>query len=42
MNIRLEQPQDYREAFWNVYAPGCVEHFVLNQYRKNTNGNVDT
>lgn len=42
MNIRLEQPQDYREvenltreAFWNVYAPGCVEHYVLNQYRSN-------
>jgi len=42
MNIRLEQPQDYREvenltreAFWNVYAPGCVEHFVLHQYRNN-------
>ena len=42
MNIRLEQPEDYREvenltreAFWNVYAPGCVEHFVLNQYRSN-------
>lgn len=42
MNIRLEQPSDYREvenltreAFWNVYAPGCVEHYVLNQYRKN-------
>ena len=40
MNIRLEQPKDYREvenltreAFWNVYAPGCVEHFVLHQYR---------
>jgi ribosomal protein S18 acetylase RimI-like enzyme len=42
MNIRLEQPKDYREvenltreAFWNVYAPGCVEHFVLHQYRNN-------
>ena len=42
MNIRLEQPKDYREvenltreAFWNVYAPGCVEHYVLNQYRSN-------
>ena len=40
MIIRLEQPQDYREvenltreAFWNVYRPGCTEHFVLNQYR---------
>ena len=42
MNIRLEQPQDYREvenltreAFWNVYRPGCTEHYVLNQYRTN-------
>lgn len=42
MNIRLETPEDYREvenltreAFWNVYAPGCVEHYVLNQYRSN-------
>ena len=42
INIRLEQPADYREvenltreAFWNVYAPGCVEHYVLNQYRNN-------
>ena len=42
MKIRLEQPKDYREvenltreAFWNVYAPGCVEHYVLNQYRSN-------
>ena len=42
MNIRLEQSQDYREvedltreAFWNVYRPGCTEHYVLNQYRNN-------
>ena len=42
MKIRLEQPKDYREvenltreAFWNVYRPGCTEHFVLNQYRTN-------
>ena len=42
MNIRLETPQDYREvenltreAFWNVYRPGCTEHYVLNQYRSN-------
>lgn len=40
MNIRLEEPKDYREvemltreAFWNVYRPGCVEHYVLNRYR---------
>ena len=44
MNIRLEQPKDYREvenltreAFWNVYRPGCTEHYVLNQYRTNPN-----
>ena len=42
MNIRLEQPKDYREvenltreAFWNIYRPGCTEHYVLNQYRTN-------
>lgn len=22
-----------REAFWNVYRPGCLEHYVLNQMR---------
>ena len=44
MNIRLETPKDYREvenltreAFWNVYRPGCTEHYVLNQYRANPN-----
>jgi predicted N-acetyltransferase YhbS len=38
--IRLERKQEYREvenlvreAFWNVYRPGCLEHFVLNQLR---------
>ena len=42
MIIRLEKPEDYRavenltrEAFWNVYRPGCTEHFVLNRYRSN-------
>lgn len=42
MKIRLEQPNDYREveeltreSFWNMYRPGCTEHFVLNQYRNN-------
>jgi len=24
-----------REAFWNVFRPGCVEHYVLNHYRSN-------
>lgn len=40
--IRLERPDDYdevenliREAFWNVYRPGCLEHFVMHQLRKN-------
>ena len=40
--IRQEEPNDFREvenltreAFWNVYRPGCTEHFVLNQYRTN-------
>lgn len=40
--IRLEEEKDYlevetltREAFWNVYRPGCVEHYVLHQLRQN-------
>ena len=40
--IRNERPEDYREvenltreSFWNVYRPGCTEHFVLHQYRTN-------
>ncbi len=38
--IRLERKEEYREvenlvreSFWNVYRPGCLEHFVLNQLR---------
>ena len=38
--IRLENKNDYaavenlvREAFWNVYRPGCLEHYVLHQMR---------
>jgi Predicted acetyltransferase len=38
--IRLEKPEDHREtenlireAFWNIYKPGCLEHFVLHCYR---------
>ena len=38
--IRLERKDEQREveflvreAFWNVYRPGCFEHFVLNQLR---------
>lgn len=40
--IRLERKDErrevenlVREAFWNVYRPGCLEHFVLNQLREN-------
>jgi len=40
--IRLERESDYRivenltrEAFWNVYQPGCTEHYVLHHYRTN-------
>ena len=38
--IRLEEKKDYakvenlvRESFWNVYRPGCLEHFVLKVMR---------
>ena len=38
--IRLERKEDHakvenlvREAFWNVYRPGCLEHYVLHQMR---------
>ncbi|MBQ5985710.1 MAG: N-acetyltransferase [Clostridia bacterium] len=38
--IRLEQPSDYRavenlirESFWNVYRPGCSEHYVMHVLR---------
>ncbi len=41
--IRLERKEDYREvenlvreSFWNVYRPGCLEHYVLNQLRDTT------
>ena len=40
--IRLEGEADYRttenltrESFWNVYQPGCTEHYVLHCYRSN-------
>ena len=23
-----------REAFWNVYRPGCLKHYVLHQLRQ--------
>lgn len=38
--IRLERKEEYaaveslvREAFWNVYRPGCSEHYVLHMLR---------
>ena len=38
--IRLERKEEYREvenlvreSFWNVYCPGCLEHYVINQLR---------
>lgn len=38
--IRMERKEEYREvenlvreSFWNVYRPGCLEHYVLNQLR---------
>lgn len=40
--IRLEEEKDYnavenliREAFWNVYRPGCSEHYVIHTMRNN-------
>ena len=40
--IRHEEKKDYREvenlvreSFWNVYRPGCMEHYVLMKFRDN-------
>lgn len=39
--IRIETKKDFmitenitREAFWNVYQPGCSEHYVLHKFRE--------
>jgi len=39
--LRLEEEKDYnsvenltREAFWNVYKPGCDEHLLVHNMRK--------
>ena len=39
--IRLEKEEDYREvenlvreSFWNVYRPGCSEHYVIHVLRE--------
>ena len=41
--IRNEQPTDHRrveeitrEAFWNLYRPGCDEHFIVHAMRGHT------
>ena len=41
--IRLETPADYaevefliRESFWNVYRPGCLEHYVIHCLRNDS------
>ena len=40
--IRSEEEKDYRiveelvrDSFWNVYRPGCLEHYVLHTMRSN-------
>ncbi len=40
ITFRLERSEDYcevenlvRESFWNVYRPGCSEHFVIHELR---------
>ena len=40
VSFRREEEKDYRavesmvrESFWNVYRPGCTEHFVLRHLR---------
>ena len=41
IKIRLENKEEYREvetlvreAFWNVYRPGCSEHYVIHVLRE--------
>ena len=41
MTIRREESKDYRtvesltrQAFWNLYVPGCVEHYLVHLLRK--------
>jgi len=40
MNIRQEEKTDFkeveyliREAFWNIYRPGCYEHYIVHNLR---------
>lgn len=41
IKLRLEEEKDYkrveevtREAFWNVYSPGCTEHLIIHNLRE--------
>ena len=41
ITIRQESPEEHhkvenliRESFWNVYRPGCLEHYVMHCLRK--------
>ncbi|AWI05682.1 GNAT family N-acetyltransferase [Clostridium drakei] len=41
ISIRLENENDFknvenmiREAFWDLYRPGCVEHLIVHEIRK--------
>lgn len=43
ITIRNERKDEHRkvenlvrESFWNVYRPGCLEHYVLNQLRNDS------
>ena len=43
ITIRLERVEErfavenlVRESFWNVYRPGCLEHYVLHQLRQDS------
>ena len=40
IEIRLEREEEYRkveeltrEAFWNLYVPGCSEHLLAHRLR---------
>lgn len=44
IEIRKELSAEYyevenlvREAFWNVYRPGCAEHLILHNFRQHSN-----
>lgn len=43
ITIILERKEEYREvenlireSFWNVYRPGCLEHYVINRLRNDS------